>query len=286
MQTVESLLDLRNAVHTWKQAGESVALVPTLGNLHEAHLQLVDFARTRADRVVVSIFVNPLQFGLGEDFNSYPRTETEDARLLATRETDLLYLPGVAVMYPRDAQSMTRVVVPGLSDRYCGESRPGHFEGVATVVCKLLNQVQPDIGVFGKKDYQQLLVIERLVADLDMPVKIAGVETVREHDGLAMSSRNRYLDDQQRSQATGLSKMLGTLAQSCKKGHQDYRALESEGIKILEQAGFRPDYVVICRKNDLEPATGNDHDLVILGAGYLGKARLIDNISVTVGIPA
>ncbi len=286
MQTVESLVDLRNAVHTWKQAGESVALVPTLGNLHEGHLQLVDFARTRADRVVVSIFVNPLQFGPGEDFNSYPRTETEDARMLAMRQTDLLYLPGVDVMYPHDAQHMTRVMVPGLSDRYCGETRPGHFEGVATVVCKLLNQVQPDIGVFGEKDYQQLLVIERLVVDLDMPVKIAGVPTVRETDGLAMSSRNRYLNEQQRSQATGLRKMLATLAQSCKKGHEDYRKLEQEGVKILEQAGFRSDYVAICRKHDLEPATEKDRELVILGAGYLGKARLIDNISVTVGAPA
>jgi len=286
MQTVESLVDLRNAVHTWKLAGESVALVPTLGNLHEGHLQLVDFARTRADRVVVSIFVNPLQFGPGEDFNNYPRTETEDARLLATRQTDLLYLPVVEVMYPHDAQHMTRVSVPGLSDRYCGESRPGHFEGVATVVCKLLNQVQPDMGVFGQKDYQQLRVIERLVADLDMPVKIAGVPTVRESDGLAMSSRNRYLNELQRSQATGLSKMLGTLAQSCENGHEDYRALEQTGIKILEQAGFRADYVAICRKHDLEPATVKDRELVILGAGYLGKARLIDNISVTIGVPA
>jgi len=286
MQTVESLVDLRNAVHTWKQAGESVALVPTLGNLHEGHLQLVDFARTRADRVVVSIFVNPLQFGQGEDLNSYPRTEVEDARLLVTRQTDLLYLPDVAVMYPRDPEQMTRVAVPGLSERYCGESRPGHFEGVATVVCKLLNQVQPDIGVFGQKDYQQLLIIQRLVTDLDIPVKIAAAPTVREDDGLAMSSRNRYLNYQQRCQATGLSKMLGTLSQSCKNGHEDYRALEHEGMKILEQAGFRPDYVAICRKHDLEPAVKEDRELVILGAAYLGKARLIDNISVTVGVPA
>ena len=286
MQTVESLVDLRNAVHTWKQAGESVALVPTMGNLHEGHLQLVDFAHTRADRVVVSIFVNPLQFGQGEDFNTYPRTEAEDARLLATRQTDLLYLPTVAVMYPHDSEHMTRVAVPGLSERYCGASRPGHFEGVATVVCKLLNQVRPDIGIFGQKDYQQLLIIQRMVADLNMPVKIAGAATVRESDGLAMSSRNRYLSDQQRSKAPSLSKMLGTLAQSCESGAEDYRVLENKGMKILEQAGFRPDYVAICRKHDLEPAAGEDRELVILGAAYLGKARLIDNICVTVGVPA
>jgi len=286
MQTVESLVDLRNAVHTWKQAGESVALVPTLGNLHEGHLQLVDFARTRADRVVVSIFVNPLQFGQSEDFSSYPRTEDEDARLLVTRQTDLLYLPAVALMYPRDSGQMTRVVVPGLSERYCGASRPGHFEGVATVVCKLFNQVQPDIAVFGQKDYQQLLIIERLVADLNIPVKIAGVPTVREDDGLAMSSRNRYLNTHQRCQASSLNRMLASLAESCQRGAGGYRALEDEGIKILEQAGFKTDYVAICRKHDLEPATDDDRELVILVAANLGKARLIDNISVTIGVPA
>lgn len=286
MQTVESLIDLRNAVHTWKLAGESVALVPTMGNLHEGHLQLVDFAHTRADRVVVSIFVNPLQFGQDEDFDSYPRTAAEDARLLATRQTDLLYLPTVAVMYPQQPERMTHVVVPGLSERYCGRSRPGHFDGVATVVCKLLNQVQPDISVFGNKDYQQLLVIERMVADLDIPVKVTGMPTVRDSDGLALSSRNRYLNDKQRSQATVLYQMLGSLAQRCVNGAEDFRALEKEGMKILEQAGFKPDYVAICRQHDLEPATDKDRGVIILGAAYLGKARLIDNISVTVGIPA
>ncbi len=282
MQTVESLVDLRNTVHTWKQAGQSVALVPTMGNLHEGHLRLVDFAHTRADRVMVSIFVNPLQFGQGEDFDRYPRTGEEDARQLVSRQADLLYLPTVDVMYPRDAGQMTRVSVPGLSGRYCGQSRPGHFDGVATVVCKLLNQAQPDIAVFGEKDYQQLMIIQRLVADLDIPVKIAGVPTVREADGLAMSSRNGYLDQAEREQAPALYQTLQQLASDCSNEPPNFRALEKEGANLLEQAGFRTDYVAICRKQDLEPATDRDHDLVILCAAYLGKTRLIDNINVTV----
>ncbi len=280
MITVETVADLRHTIAKWRAAGERVVLVPTMGNLHEGHLDLVREARSLADRVVVSIFVNPLQFGEGEDFASYPRTLFDDSDKLSAVETDLLFTPQVEEMYPRPQQEQTRVEVPGLSDLYCGTSRPGHFVGVATVVCKLFNMVQPDVALFGEKDYQQLLVIRRMVEDLSLPVEIRGLPTVREVDGLARSSRNGYLSDAERSIAPALYRQLQQTAQAIEQGQRDYAALQSAALNRLESEGLRPDYYAICRAADLAEPGPDDRELVILAAAYLGKARLIDNIQV------
>jgi pantoate--beta-alanine ligase len=247
MRVLNTVFELREAIKVWRIEGESVAFVPTMGNLHAGHLQLVSMAKKKADQVVVSIFVNPTQFGVGEDFETYPRTEREDQEKLEAENTDLLFLPSVADIYTSDAK--TTVTVTGLSDLYCGASRPGHFSGVATIVCKLFNIVQPNIALFGLKDYQQLTVIKTMVRDLNIPVEIIGVDTVREPSGLAMSSRNGYLtEDEQRAQ------------------------------QFLQQAGFQPDYFSVCRSSDLKKAAAEDVDLVLLAAAKLGKTRLIDNI--------
>lgn len=278
MKTTGVVADVRENVRGWKGEGLRVALVPTMGNLHAGHLELVERAGDYADRVVTSVFVNPLQFGPGEDFAAYPRTLEDDARLLADAGVDLLYAPGVEVMYTRQASEQTRIEVPGLSDILCGASRPGHFSGVATVVFKLFNQVQPDVALFGEKDFQQLLVIRRMVVDLDGPVEILGVPTVRAADGLALSSRNRYLSAGQRAIAPALYRTLRAVADAVRAGRRDYAALEKEGVERLEAAGFIPDYVSIRRVEDLERPGGGDRELVILAAGFLGGARLIDNI--------
>ena len=280
MITVNAVDDLRAQIDTWRRGG-NVAFVPTMGNLHAGHLSLVKEARKIADRVVASIFVNPLQFGAGEDFENYPRTFERDSEMLIEEGTDLLFAPPVEVMYPKPQADQTRVEVPGLSELLCGAHRPGHFVGVATVVCKLFNMVQPDIAVFGKKDYQQLMVIRRMVEDLAMPVAIVGVETMREADGLAMSSRNGYLGAQERALAPMLYRTLGDLAVRLGDGEDDFYGLEEEAAAALDGAGFRTDYIAIRRASDLlDPAPG-DTELVILAAAYLGKARLIDNIEVT-----
>ena len=280
MITVNAVDDLRAQIDTWRRGG-NVAFVPTMGNLHAGHLSLVKEARKIADRVVASIFVNPLQFGAGEDFENYPRTFERDCEMLIEEGTDLLFAPPVEVMYPKPQADQTRVEVPGLSELLCGAHRPGHFVGVATVVCKLFNMVQPDIAVFGNKDYQQLMVIRRMVEDLAMPVAIVGVETMREADGLAMSSRNGYLGAQERALAPMLYRTLGDLAVSLDDGEDDFYRLEREAAAALDGAGFRTDYIAIRRASDLlDPAPG-DTELVILAAAYLGKARLIDNIEVT-----
>jgi pantoate--beta-alanine ligase len=252
-----------------------------MGNLHAGHISLVKEAHKIADRVVASIFVNPLQFGAGEDFENYPRTFERDSEMLIDEGTDLLFAPPVEVMYPKPQADQTRVEVPGLSELLCGACRPGHFVGVATVVCKLFNMVQPDIAVFGNKDYQQLMVIRRMVEDLAMPVAIVGVETMREADGLAMSSRNGYLGAQERALAPMLYRTLSDLAARLGDGEDDFHRLEQEAAAALDGAGFRTDYVAIRRASDLlDPAAG-ETELVILAAAYLGKARLIDNIEVS-----
>ncbi len=280
MITINELNALRARIDAWRRDG-SVAFVPTMGNLHPGHLSLVKEARKIADRVVASIFVNPLQFGEGEDFESYPRTLEDDSRMLQAEGTDLLFAPSVEVMYPKPQSEQTRVEVPGLSGLFCGASRPGHFVGVATVVCKLFNMVQSDIAVFGKKDYQQLMVIRRMAEDLAMPVRIVGVDTVREDDGLAMSSRNGYLTEQERAVAPVLYRVLQVLAARLRDGADDYAGLQAQAAVELNEKGFRTDYVVVRRAADLlEPAAG-ERDLVILAAAYLGKARLIDNLEVS-----
>lgn len=281
MQTDHDIRSMRAQVRAWRDAGHRIALVPTMGNLHAGHLALVTRAHEVADRVVASVFVNPLQFGPTEDFDAYPRTLEADAVKLAEAGVDALFAPDVHTMYPHGQEGMTRVEVPGLSGLLCGATRPGHFAGVATVVNKLFNQVQPDTAVFGEKDWQQLLVIRRMVRDLDMPVEIIGVPTRREPDGLAMSSRNGYLSADERRQAVQLYTLLKQLAQRLQAGERDHALLEAEGSAALQAAGFRPDYLSIRRAEDLEVPGSGDKALIILAAAYLGRARLIDNVQVS-----
>jgi pantoate--beta-alanine ligase len=278
MQKAVETAQLRQWVAGWRTAGERIGFVPTMGNLHAGHLDLVAEARRRADRCVVSIFVNPMQFGEGEDYDAYPRTLQADEDKLRAAGADLLFAPTVKAVYPYGAGEQTRVEVPGISDILCGASRPGHFVGVATVVCKLFNMVQPDVAVFGEKDYQQLMVIRRMVADLCMPIEIVGKATVREADGLAMSSRNGYLSADERRVAPGLYRTLQATAAALGSGERDYGKLESEAVKALQSLGFRPDYFVIRQARDLAPPGADAGPLVILAAAYLGATRLIDNL--------
>lgn len=280
MLKVESIQELRAIVQAWRRAGDRTAFVPTMGNLHAGHIELVRQARGLADRVVVSIFVNPLQFGVNEDFASYPRTLDEDRQQLGQVGTDLVFIPAVATVYPDGQEVQTRVLVPGLSGILCGASRPGHFEGVATVVCKLFNLVQPDLAVFGEKDFQQLSIIRRMVRDLCLPIEILGVPTVREVDGLAMSSRNGYLTPSERRQAPALYRVLRGLAEHVRAGDRGFPRLEREGIEALTAEGFRPDYLSLRRIEDLQPPGVDDQRLILLAAAFLGRTRLIDNLRV------
>ncbi len=280
MRVVDRISDLREQVRQWRNAGERVGLVPTMGNLHRGHLDLVERMKAHADRVVVSIFVNPLQFGAGEDFASYPRTLEADCEQLRALGADLVFAPSVAEVYPDGGELSTRVDVPALGSILCGASRPGHFAGVATVVSKLFNLVQPDAAIFGKKDYQQLMVIKQMVRDLNIPVTILEADTVREADGLAMSSRNGYLSPSERQQAPALARILREAAERIVAGERQFRALEEWAVQALNEAGFRPDYVSVRRQSDLHEANDTDQDLVLLAAAWLGRARLIDNIEV------
>ncbi len=283
MISEQKVKNLRQHICRWRAAGERIALVPTMGNLHEGHLKLVDKAHEQADRVVVSLFVNPLQFGDGEDLDKYPKTLADDCNHLVDRNADLLFNPPVSEVYFRNRSEETLVEVPGISSILCGASRPGHFVGVTTVVCKLFNMVQPDVAVFGEKDYQQLLVIRRMVKDLCIPVDIKGVATVREDDGLAMSSRNGYLTRVERTKAPALYRVLKQTAElvTASDGKaESLKALQASGKQALEDAGLKPDYLQIRRAEDLADPGPEDRSLTILGAAYLGKARLIDNITV------
>ncbi|MBL8259140.1 MAG: pantoate--beta-alanine ligase [Candidatus Competibacteraceae bacterium] len=281
MRTVHTIAELRARVAAWRQAGERVAFVPTMGNLHRGHIHLVERAREQAPRTVASIFVNPTQFGPNEDFSGYPRTLAEDSCQLEAAGLDLLFAPAVAEMYPRPLEEMTAITVPELSGLLCGASRPTHFRGVATVVGKLFNMVQPDVALFGEKDWQQLMVIRRLVEDLNFPIEIIGVPTVRETDGLAMSSRNGYLTAEERAIAPTLHATLAASAERLRAGERDHQRLAEEAKARLAAAGFRPDYFEIRRARDLQPPAGEqDEDLRILAAAWLGKARLIDNLAV------
>jgi len=279
MHIVNTVDALRVLIHTWKAAGEHIAFVPTMGNLHAGHCQLVKVAKEKADKVLVSIFVNPTQFGVGEDFDSYPRTEAQDQDKLRAIATDVVFQPSVLEMYSPNAKTV--VSVTGLSELYCGASRVGHFDGVATVVCKLFNMVQPDVALFGLKDFQQLAVIRTMVKDLNMPIEIIGIETVRETNGLAMSSRNGYLTPEQRQTAPVLYQVLCQAREAILAGNDDYASLEQQALLTLQQAGFQPDYFRVCRSNDLAPARLDDTELVLLTAAKLGKTRLIDNLSFT-----
>ncbi len=279
---------MRAAVVAARKAKKTIGFVPTMGNLHEGHLELVRVAKLRADFVVVSIFVNPTQFGKNEDFDNYPSTPDEDARMLAELGTDALFLPSQETLYPGEISEQTVVTVPKLGQLYCGKDRPEHFDGVTTVVSRLFNMVQPDIAVFGNKDYQQISMIRRMVRDLAYPIQIVGVETVRNEDGLALSSRNGYLSAKQLKAAPALQSTLVWAAQELSqhkavKSKASVKAIENEAKAKIKSAGFKPQYFTVCRQVDLKPAKKGDQELVILAAAHLGKARLIDNIEVCLG---
>ena len=281
METIRSVHALRQRVADWRSTGQTVALVPTMGNLHRGHLSLVDVARARCDRVVCTIYVNPTQFGPDEDYARYPRTLAADQQALGEREVALVFCPTGDIVYPFGEQGATWVEVPGLSDTLCGAARPGHFSGVSSVVCRLLNMVQPHCAIFGEKDYQQLIIIRRMVTDLSMPVEIIGAATQRADDGLALSSRNQYLSDEERARASTLYAELGAVREAIGSGERDYAALEKRAVTHLEAAGFRPDYVSVRDAETLESPGEGNQNLVVLGAAWLGRARLIDNVRVS-----
>ena len=281
MKIVTTTAALRQQVSDWKKAGERIALVPTMGNLHQGHLSLVEKAKSVADKVVVSIFVNPMQFDDANDLSVYPRTENEDQAKLRQADCDVVFIPEVEEVYPYGMTAQTQITVPGADDILCGARRPGHFAGVATVVNKLLNIVQPDIAIFGEKDYQQLWVIKKMVADLNLPVEIMGGEIVREASGLAMSSRNQYLSDTERVQAASLYQILLRVKAQLEAGRKDFSHIGDEANKVLAEKGFEPDYVEIRRASDLGIPINEDTDLRVLVAASMGAARLIDNTAVT-----
>jgi len=282
MHTEHHIRNVQRIVHDWKRQGLSVGFVPTMGNLHAGHLALVKAAKQRAERVVASIFVNPIQFGPNEDFDSYPRTLEQDAVALAEAGVQLLFAPSVNEMYPRGVEGQSRISVPGIGDLLEGESRPGFFTGVATVVGKLFNIVPADLAVFGEKDFQQLQVIHRMVADMNLPMEVVGVPSVREADGLAMSSRNGYLSEAERLQAPELYRVLCAVRDRLLAGESDYAAIEVEAAARLTATGFVPDYLTIRRSEDLLPPQATDRSLVVLAAARLGRTRLIDNISLEI----
>jgi pantoate--beta-alanine ligase len=285
MKTVNNINELRIQIKIWRQQGLTIGFVPTMGNLHAGHISLVTEAHKHADKIVASIFVNPMQFGVNEDIDNYPRTMDDDTQKLSAAGIDLLFTPTPAIIYPKGLSKQSFVEVPNVSDGYCGESRPGHFRGVATVVCKLFNLVQPDIACFGLKDYQQVQVIETMVTDLSMPIKIIPVPTSREASGLALSSRNGYLTTEEQVIAPVLQKNLQWLKTHIVKGFAkkqsiDFIGLARQAAKAIDNAGLTTDYLHVCQAQTLQPASEDDTQLVILAAAYCGKARLIDNLAV------
>jgi pantoate--beta-alanine ligase len=283
LKTLSARAELREAVQGWRLCGERVAFVPTMGNLHAGHGDLVVRAKKLAHRVVVSIFVNPMQFGPNEDFAQYPRTPAEDTKLLERLGADVLFVPDAADVYPEGYEHSTFVDVPELSNILCGEFRPGHFRGVATVVAKLFNLVMPDVAVFGEKDFQQLTIIRRMVKDLCIPIDIVGVPTMREYDGLAMSSRNRYLSQPERVIAPAIFKALQTARSQLQSGMRDFFAIEEAGVETLIAAGFKLDYFSVRDAANLYPPSYSTREFVVLTAARIGKARLIDNVRVEIG---
>ncbi|SMF08091.1 pantoate--beta-alanine ligase [Pseudogulbenkiania subflava] len=275
MEVIRNIAELR----AWRRQAGKVAFVPTMGNLHEGHLALVKEARRRADKVVVSIFVNRLQFGQGEDFDAYPRTFDADSAKLSDAGVDVLFFPIEQELYPRIRQDFN-VEPPHIQNELCGAFRPGHFRGVATVVTKLFNIVQPDLACFGKKDYQQLHVIKAMVDDLNQPIEIVPVDTGRAEDGLALSSRNGYLSTEERAEAPRLYRHLAAIRESLLAGEQDYASLETAARQDLEAHGWRVDYIEVRQADTLEIAHAGEKRLVVLAAARLGKTRLIDNVEV------
>ena len=281
MQTAHTVSQVREVVRGWHREGLSVGFVPTMGNLHSGHISLVREALARCDKVVVSIFVNPTQFGPNEDFDRYPRTLDADAAQLVDAGAALLFAPSVEEMYPL-GKNQTWVDVDGLGDYLCGASREGHFRGVTTVVSKLFNIVQPDVAVFGEKDFQQLAILRRMCEELLFPIKIVGAPTSRENDGLAKSSRNGFLSESERKLAPAIHSNLQALRSDIERGERDYRALEQRYTDQLNGAGFQVDYLTIADSRTLAPADKSDAHLVIAVAAKLGQTRLIDNVSLAV----
>jgi len=282
MKVIDSTAALRELIGDWKRSGLSVGFVPTMGNLHDGHLKLVKRAKAHNDKVIVSIFVNPMQFGKNEDLDAYPRTIEQDKAKLIAEGTDAVFLPSVADMYPAGLDAQTFVEVPGISDVLCGASRPGHFRGVATVVSKLFNMVQPDDAFFGEKDFQQLAVIRTMARDLSMAVTIHGVATEREASGLAMSSRNGYLSEEEKATASEIYQAMQRMKLAIEKGNKNFDELEASTVADLEEKGFRNDYVKVVNASTFMPASATDTHLVIVVALFMGKTRLIDNIQVHV----
>jgi pantoate--beta-alanine ligase len=280
LKVFETRQPLQEEVDRARSHGRRIALVPTMGNLHAGHLKLVEKAREQAGFVVASIFVNPLQFGPNEDFARYPRTLDADLAALRGAGCDAVFLPSVATMYPQGMAVHTTISVPQISTLHCGASRPGHFDGVCTVVCKLFRLVRPDLAVFGLKDYQQFRIISRMVEDLLLDVELLGVPTVREDSGLALSSRNGYLSAEQRQLALALWRNLQAAAAAIRGGRRDFAALEAQAMAALASAGLEPDYFHICDRESLLPAAADDAAPVILAAARVGTTRLIDNILV------
>jgi pantoate--beta-alanine ligase len=280
MEVVTTVAEVRARLAAWRIGGERVVLVPTMGTLHAGHASLISLGRAYGTRLVATVFVNPTQFGPAEDFAAYPRTPEQDARTLRSAGCDLLFRPDVSAIYESGPEGTTRIDVPGLSTILCGAFRPGHFSGVATVVATLFHIVEPHVAVFGEKDYQQLVIIRRMVSDLRMPVDVVGAPTVREEDGLAMSSRNQYLSAGERGVAPTLFRELSRVARAIADGGRDFERLERESAAALDAAGFRTDYVSIRAAGTLASPGLDDRQLVVLAAARLGAARLIDNVQV------
>ncbi|WOG27587.1 pantoate--beta-alanine ligase [Endozoicomonas sp. 8E] len=282
MKTLHTIAEIQTGVAACRAEGKTVAFVPTMGNLHGGHLTLVEKAQELCDVVVVSIYVNPLQFGPNEDYDSYPRTMEQDQQLLIEQGVDLLYTAQTAEIYPEGSEHHTHVSVEELDGMHCGKSRPGFFTGIATVVSKLFNIVRPDVAVFGEKDFQQLAIIRKMAKDMCIPVEIVGAPIAREDTGLAMSSRNGYLTPEEREEiAPTLYRCLQAARKAILAGECDYDLLRRDAFAKMAQAGFKPDYFNISSTTTLLPAGPDDQNLVILAAAYLGKARLIDNITIT-----
>lgn len=279
MKTVDHIAPLRAQIKLWRQQGLTIGFIPTMGNLHAGHISLITKAHQHADKIVASIFVNPMQFGANEDIDKYPRTLSNDQASLEAVNTDLLFIPTPAIIYPKGLEQQSFVEVPNLSEGYCGESRPGHFRGVATVVCKLFNLVQPDVACFGLKDYQQVQVIQTMVDDLSLPVKIIPVETMRASSGLALSSRNNYLTTEELAIAPALAQNIQWLATQL-KNNNDFIGLAKQAADFIDSAGLKTDYIHICQAHSLQPANKGDLQLVILAAAYCGSTRLIDNLQI------
>ena len=280
MDQANSISELRQYVQHWKDHKQSIAFIPTMGNLHLGHLSLIEKGMSLCDRSICSIFVNPMQFGPNEDFNHYPRTLDQDIALLESVGCDLAYMPTASELYPQGLENISQIIVTDLTETYEGAHRPGHFTGVATIVAKLFNIVKPDISVFGKKDYQQYCVIKKMTQDLNLDVEIIGQETSRESSGLATSSRNQYLSEEQKSKAGLIYATLQDASDKILKGEKNYTLIENQALEQLQQAGFDTDYFNVCNADTLKPATSEDRKLVILVTTRLGNTRLLDNIEI------